>query len=246
MPLTALIHAAQKPTPWDVGNNALYDLCRTRPSHAKAEDVIAKIWLIGRSYAAAIERRRDKSETNDDFYVDVVAPMIVNSQIDSWLADARVHEKPSEKSLEIMLRVHHETMSLFCEVSGLEKRSLASKYLHFHVPQLFYIYDSRAIVGLRHLSKYTGRASRSGLRADGEYRKFCEKCLSLQMHIENNYSVSLSPRELDNLLLFAQEDNAKGPPWITRLLKDQPPLKKVELLPVSFSAVEGDPFQSPG
>jgi hypothetical protein len=28
--------------------------------------------------------------------------------------------------------------------SGLNKRSLASKYLHFHVPELFYISDSRA------------------------------------------------------------------------------------------------------
>jgi hypothetical protein len=201
MPLTDLILAAKKPTPWDVGNDVLYDLCCTRPGHAKAEDVIAKIWLIGRSYAAAIERRKGKSEANDDFYVDVVAPMIVNSQIDTWLADARMHEKPSEMSLETILRVHHATVNLFREISGLEKRSLASKYLHFHVPQLFYIYDTRAIEGLRRLSKYTGRASRSRLQADGEYRKFCEKCFALQRHIEDKYRVSLAPRELDNLLL---------------------------------------------
>ncbi len=210
MPLTALIHAAKKPTPWDVGNDVLYDLCRTRPGHVKGEDVIAKIWLIGRSYAAAIERRKGKSETNDDFYVDVVAPMVVSSQIDSWLADARMHEKPTEESFEVMLRVHHETVNLFREISGLDKRSLASKYLHFHVPGLFYIYDSRAIEGLRRLSKYTGRASRTGLQADGEYRKFCEKCFALQQHIEDRYRVSLTPRELDNLLLYVQEGNAKG------------------------------------
>jgi hypothetical protein len=35
-------------------------------------------------------------------------------------------------------------MDLFAAITQREKRSLASKYLHFHVPHVFYLYDSRA------------------------------------------------------------------------------------------------------
>jgi len=41
------------------------------------------------------------------------------------------------------------TKKLFSKISGLNKRSLASKYLHFHVPELFYISDSRAYDAMR-------------------------------------------------------------------------------------------------
>ena len=44
---------------WDLGNKILYDMCQQYPFHNKSSEVIAKVWLIGRSYAAAIERRKD-------------------------------------------------------------------------------------------------------------------------------------------------------------------------------------------
>lgn len=81
--LVSLIKTAKSPSPWRVGNEVLYELCRTRPTHTDEADVIAKIWLIGRSYAAAIERRRNKSDGNDNFYVDKVAPAIRRSSIDA-------------------------------------------------------------------------------------------------------------------------------------------------------------------
>ncbi|MFZ1492656.1 MAG: hypothetical protein WAU60_04495 [Candidatus Competibacter denitrificans] len=205
MPLASLIKAAKLPSPWKVGNEVLYELCRTRPIHTDAADVIAKIWLIGRSYAAAIERRKNKSDENDNFYVNVVAPAVISSSIDAWLEQARRHDKPSANSLTTLLQIHHKTTQLFSDISGMEKRSLASKYLHFHVPQLFYIYDKRAVEALRLLGGLVRRASRITIEADKEYRKFAEKCLLLQEHVEEQYGVSLSPRELDNLLLQVQE-----------------------------------------
>ncbi|MCC8996063.1 MAG: hypothetical protein LM517_03180 [Nitrosomonas sp.] len=201
MPLGSLIAAAKMPSPWRVGNEVLYKLCRTRPAHKDAADVIAKIWLIGRSYAAAIERRKNKSDENDNFYVNAVAPAVIASSIDEWLKQARQHDKPSINSLTTLLQVHHRTTQLFNDISGLEKRSLASKYLHFHVPQLFYIYDTRAVEALRLLGGLVCRAGRGTVETDNEYRKFAEKCLSLQQHVKEQYGVSLSPRELDNLLL---------------------------------------------
>jgi len=183
----------------------LYDLCSARPGHIDEADIIAKIWLIGRSYAAAIERRKDKSDVNDDFYLNKVAPAIAKSSIDSWILQAKRFDRPCSDSWSTLLKVHHETTQLFGRISGLEKRSLASKYLHFHVPQLFYIYDTRAVEALRKLGSTVCRAGKSSLKVDNEYRKFSEKCISLQRHIEDKYAINLSPRELDNLLLHVHE-----------------------------------------
>ena len=127
MNISALIKEAQAANPWDFGNEVLYSLCRENPHHKRPDKVLAKIWLIGRSYAAAIERRRNRSDTGDDFYVSKVAPMIINSDIDKWISRAK-----KQRTTESLVDAHHMTTQLFNDISGLEKRSLASKYLHFH------------------------------------------------------------------------------------------------------------------
>jgi hypothetical protein len=203
MNISPLIDAARKPSPWRIGNDVLYSLCHTNPGHTTTEEIIAKVWLIGRAYAAAIERRRNKTEMNDNYYIDSVAPKIKASKIDNWIASVSQYNSPSTESFPSLIRVHLKVTQLFSKISGLEKRSLASKYLHFHLPHLFYIYDTRAVEALRLFSHITGRASKSENLGDNEYRKFFEKCISLQNHITENYGVCLTPRELDNLLLIA-------------------------------------------
>ena len=202
MPLTAaLIKTACSASPWDLGNEVLYSLCRTHPRHTERAAVIAKVWLIGRSYAASIERGRDKPEGNDDFYVERVAPQITASAIDEWLRQLVGFSHPCSQSLPHILRTHAKVTSLFGEISGLEKRSLASKYLHFHLPHLFYIFDSRAVEAMRKLSGLVGRALGTPPDADLEYGKFAQKCLRLQNHSALKYGVTMLPRGLDNLLL---------------------------------------------
>jgi len=82
----------------------------------------------------------------------------------------------------------------------LEKRALASKYLHFHVPGLFYIYDSRAAEAIREFSSELPQPSRSGA-GDDKYRKFAEKCHHLRDLCAQRFSLELRPRHIDNLLL---------------------------------------------
>ncbi len=84
------IEFAHASTPWDLGNQVLYDLCRAYPAHKRDEEIIAKIWLIGRSYAAAIERRKDVDHSSDNFYETIVVETIKKSSIDSWRAQRRV------------------------------------------------------------------------------------------------------------------------------------------------------------
>ena len=82
------INEALANTSWDLGNKVLYDLCSTYPFHKTDQEIIAKIWLIGRSYAAAIERRKNKDldAAGDLFYEDKVTPAIKRSGIDDWFA----------------------------------------------------------------------------------------------------------------------------------------------------------------
>jgi len=195
------VEAAREPTAWDLGNEVLYRLCREHPQHTDSEVVLAKILLIGRVYAAAIERRRTRSSANDDFYLCSVGPQIRKSGIDGWIAEAERPWATPEQAMAAMLTAHARTTALFKRISGLEKRSLASKYLHFHVPSVFFIYDARAVSGMRRVTALIGKSSRPAHPGDREYGKFVQKCWRLRHHCEDAFSIRLTPRELDNLLL---------------------------------------------
>lgn len=199
--LSTALDAARSPSPWDFGNGVLYDLCAEHPLHNESQVVLAKIWLIGRSYAAAIERRLEKNDPNDDFYTQHVAPAIIASEIDSWIAEAGEFGVICPKAFDTVLAVHASVTNLFNRISGLGKRSLASKYLHFHLPTLFYIYDSRAVESMRFLAPIVGRVKTSKAPVDVEYAKFAAKCLRFQMYVHEEFGVNLTPRQIDNFLL---------------------------------------------
>lgn len=146
---------------------------------------------------------------NDNFYVDTVAPTIIQSEIDAWIGNVPQHEFANAELLDLIVVTHAKVTSLFNKISGLEKRSLASKYLHFHRPGYFYIYDSRAVEAMRNLSPIVGRASSSGNKGDNEYRKFAEKCTRLQTFIKRDFGIVLSPRQIDKLLLAVYETETK-------------------------------------
>ncbi len=195
------------PSPWEFSNRVLYDLCREHPTHTDKGEVLAKIMLIGRSHAAAIERRRPKAgkQKNDRFYVNTVAPKIMRSPIDDWLHNARAAIPGTPKAFRTMIEVHGQTTALFDRISDLQKRSLASKYLHFHVPKLFYIFDSRAVEALREYASGLPRASRTEELGDNEYRKFAEKCDHVASFCAQAFGLHVLPRHVDNLLLKVNE-----------------------------------------
>lgn len=190
------VERAIGPTVWDFGNSVLYDLCKNHPRHDQDSTIIAKIWLIGRSYAAAIERRLNvaKMPVGDGFYEDNVAPTVRASKIDAWF-DSITETVSTEKYLEI----HAKVTKLFSDISGMQKRSLASKYLHFHFPQHFYIFDSRACNALRQLAKPVRR--RHAGQYDRDYAAFCSRCESLNDQVARLLGRRLTPRELDKVLL---------------------------------------------
>jgi hypothetical protein len=190
---------------WTFGNNVLYQLCRDYPEHTKADVIVAKIWLIGRSYAAAIERRKLANKeiliANDYFYKDVVASTILSSQIDEKLKALQCHSGINDKSINDVLSAHKYLVDVFRKITGHNKRSLASQYLHFHRPELFFIYDSLASTALGKLKPRHKPSRNLEGYVDETYAGFTLKLLDVSDDIEQSFDKRLTPRQLDRLLL---------------------------------------------
>ena len=115
-----------------------------------------------------------------------------------------------EKSVESCLKVHWGLMKNINEITGKDKRSFCSKYLHFHLPNYFFIYDSRAASGLTYLKTILG-LKRSQLTSDTKlqaqmdvvYYRFFTSSLLVKKHVEEITGTELVPREFDSLLISA-------------------------------------------
>lgn len=191
--------------PWHVGNTVLYRMCADYPGHTDARASIAKVLLIGRTYAAAIERRkkaRGGSETiGDSFYVDEVGPAFLKSRIDEFLAAVPLDGDIGDTWMRA-LEVHAHLVGIIRALTGDKKRSLASKYLHFHRPELFFIYDSRAAQSIARLSKGFKRSHRRvPTGADLPYGVFVVRALEIRDRILADHGKCLTPRQLDRILL---------------------------------------------
>jgi hypothetical protein len=195
-------------TAWDLGNEVLYDLCSKHPLHNTPQEIIAKVWLIGRSYAAALERRKNKSSGSlgDLFYVNNAAPKIRKSKIDNWFAQLK-----KEPTLTKVIETHAKPTKLFHKITKLEKRSLASKYLHFHFKNLFFIFDSRSVIGIRKVAPRARKQlpSLSSKKPDKDYAYFYQRCLWLQNDLQTRLRRKLSPRQIDKVLLYIADSKKK-------------------------------------
>lgn len=196
------IDYALGPNPWDLGNQVLYTLCQTHPKHDSDDAIIAKIWLIGRSYAAAIERRKNVGENSDNFYEITVADKIKKSKLDDCLDSLPIQIVDPWRDLGSVISIHKHLMDLFHDLTGLDKRALASKYLHFHRPDLFFIYDSRAKEAIKKVTpRLTEIKDINAKDMDSEYHKFCRRSQYLLDSIREKYHKNLTPRQIDKILL---------------------------------------------
>lgn len=199
-----------KKTPWDFGNGVLYELCEQNFYHNDIEKIISKVWLIGRAYSAAIERRPNKTMDNDSFYINKVAPQLKNSEIDSYLEKLRNYENLTSNNIQEIIKTHKYLINTIAEITNLEKRSFCSKYLHFHLPNLFFIYDSRAVNTLKVFINKVPESMKYIIESDfidKEYGKFVCKCFFLKNSIEEKYNIDLTLRQFDNILLNYTNNN---------------------------------------
>lgn len=202
------IHKVRTRGVWDLGNNILYDMCRSYPGHCKDDEIVAKMWLIGRSYAAAIERCRIEKLPGVDFYETNVAPKMREKPIDEWLESIHQTDKSgSAKTVEI----HKKLMGLFHSITEQDNRSLASKYLHFHKPDNFFIYDSRARQSItKVVPRLTEIPELEAGEFDLEYRDFVRRCVWLRDNVQDTLGIAITPREIDKLLLSITDDEIRA------------------------------------
>lgn len=185
------------------GNKVLYRMCSDAPYHTDIDEIMGKVWIIGRSYSASIERKAGpKMIDGKDFYKDQVAPAIKNSEIDLWLESVASIKRLTGENVHLALSAHKKVTNLFKEITGIEKRSLASKYLHFHKPNAFFIYDSIANTNIRKLLREKKSKFKYQKGFDNEYSSFVERCLYYRDNFFENEIGGLStPRRLDMKLL---------------------------------------------
>jgi hypothetical protein len=200
-------------TEWDFGNEILYKMCIENFKHEQTDKIVGKVILIGRAYAAAIERRKNKTELNDNFYLDKVAPKFKNSDLDIYLNKLKSHSELTEKNIPEILKIHFYLTDLIKDLTEQNKRSFSSKYLHFHFPNLFFIYDTRAVKAIGILKtkfqyKYKEQINSNGI--DKDYASFFYKCFVLKRRLENEFGRTLTNRHIDNILMKIVEQADKN------------------------------------
>lgn len=138
--------------------------------------------------------------------------MIATSDIDSTIKRLKRSKKITVEIIPDILQLHYSLMKLFEEKTNKEKRSLASKYLHFHLPNLFFIYDSRVASVI---TKFSGRLPKNTQipeNVDITYAKFFYKAYEIYKNLPNDKEYSDSrPRVIDNILLrYCDENNIES------------------------------------
>ena len=210
---------------WEFANNVLYDMCDSNPNHSDPDIIVGKILLIGRSYAAAIERRKDvhKDVDNDTFYYSVVAPQLhaVGNKLDAKINAIKKGKGTIKDNICDILDTHCYLMNIFNAISNLNKRSLASKYLHFHCREKFFIFDSRAQGAVKQLVTKPEKIILNSMKVydnniyndngdkyyDKEYGDFVCRMIELQNYLKEEMEMIVSPRILYSFLLSKSDHN---------------------------------------
>ena len=190
---------------WIYGDEVLYNMCREHPGHDNPEIAVSKIWLIGRSYSAAIDRYGKEVYNGKDFYTDEVLPLMekIGGEIDERLEGLRNDDRTIVKDMDSILSLHKNLVDQFAVITKQDKRSLASKYLHFHCPDKFYIYDGRACGAAKELIGKCDKDLLKGCESyDQDYAQFVCRAIELTEIIEGIMGKPVTPRQVDNFLLF--------------------------------------------
>jgi len=194
---------------WGYGNTILYKMClKDQPRHNDPDAVAGKMWLIGRSYAASPERGAGNTPQgeNPDFFR-WLADQGNWSELDAKLGELSDRNYFSLESLNQILDIHYYFREFIRKatiprMNGTEPRqhtSFCSKYLHFHRPDHFPIYDSYVVAAVaREIARETSQRRRFTIKLgdhDPRYDRFCQQLIEYQK-LDSSRSVK-TLRELD-------------------------------------------------
>lgn len=203
--ILSLVKEVKKDRTWSISNKMLYDICKKYPKHNKVEIVVAKTILIGRVYSAALERGYAKSTEKGDLFYRVS----VFKSFQSFFEKKNIRDYQAKirnsGHVRSALKLHELLVIQLEKLRNLKKISFASKYLHFHYPDVFYIFDSRAKKGLSFLARQldiriSGSTQLIGIE-DKKYARFMLLCLAIHTEIERITNQKLTIRQFDSLLI---------------------------------------------
>ena len=193
------------------GNEVLYRMCKEEPFHNDLAVVEGKIWLIGRSYSASIERQAGSGfklrKALETIYKDNPEYFKI---IDEHIYKISCIENTTTENLNHILFAHKCLVDFFFQLIRVEgksqgaiivnKRSLASKYLHFHAPKSVFIFDSVVDGNIRKELRKLGLKRNyfdivDQSSTDSIYEGFVRRCI----YYRNNVLIKkdMSPRALD-------------------------------------------------
>lgn len=198
---------------WELSDKVLYDMCRDHPLHNDSKEIIMKTLIIGRVYSVQLERRKNKDNLlGDRFYEERVIPTFLESGLDERLS--RIKSKNlSPELFDEIFQTHKFLMDKIHPITDMNKRSFCSKYLHFHLPDLFFLYDSRLRQSLSILKGEITMEQRNQFLVntgnyDIEYAEFFLRCYNLKTEIETILEQNLTIREFDTMMIELSNQNS--------------------------------------
>ena len=196
---------------WRVYNEVLYEMCTARPGHGSLGDVVAKVGIVARAYAAGLERHGDPE--GPGAIVGVATLLHQHSvEVDALIAEIRRVAGIGDKfnaeigSAVVALHGRFEAIVRDATNNGHSVRSWSSKYLHFHAPGVP-LYDSRArgVVKARYdLRRVRNQHFPCPDEGDYEYSKFVNAFLSLWVEA-SELGLPVTMRRLDQFLLWTAD-----------------------------------------
>lgn len=173
----------------DPRTRALYELCFLHRHHFQDDIVADKLRMMARVCAEhGMEVR--------DFSPELAAHRLGLSGIDRGFAGIATAEHLDHT---LVYDLHKRVMDVFDDLPAAQARSLASRYLHFHFPELFHIHDERVEAAAYELGGgECGYLVRS--EHDPDYGRFFACCRKLSDRFMLMAGRRLNPRELDRIL----------------------------------------------
>lgn len=168
-------------------NQILYRMCHDHGDHDDPYVTAGKVIAIGRIYAASPERGGGKGPPDDITIFRAVADRLKTCGLDAQLASFNHNTPLSAELLQSAIKAHNWLVTQISDATKgwsttaitkgdwapRQHRSFASKYLHFHRPNIFPIMDRYSEAGLR-----CGGAKLNGM----DYQRFCD---AFETHLTN-------------------------------------------------------------
>lgn len=199
-------------------NEWLYQITKKKPSNTNKDVIASKLLIIGRTYAAALERVQDK---DIKINYNAVAKKIIDNKIEQDINALKTEKNIDENTILKVASLHYKLTKIFEKDTKIDKRSLASKYLHFHLPNIVFIYDQRVKttigkfvkgkVNIKDYPKIQEKLQKNKEEIDREYTYYCLKAFVIYNELKNRNEFIKGkeslPRYVDTLLLRYSDKN---------------------------------------